>query len=162
MRKSTIDLDALLERLEFTQENIIEATLEQTKLHHQAAMYRVQAYYAKTEAEMKLELRKASCALRIRRQEDEKKKGERKTETYIKELITKDTNYQIAVTRLNRATRKEMFAKLLLETFEMRMQCIRVITQVTGMERAVESAMKKKTEELDRAHKNMKGRYDND
>ncbi len=161
-----VDLKHLLKRVEFTQEEIVDASVTQSKLYYDAGVLRVQCMHRKNAAEMELDLVRARISLIIRRKDEEalrnKQKGEKvekKTESYLKDLITRNEKYQEALAKYNRAVEEEALSKMLIEAFDMRMQGIKVVANVAGMELAVESQMKKKQEEISMAEKRLRRHY---
>lgn len=159
-----VDLTELLENLEFTEEDVARAALMQPKLYYNAGRLRMQKLHEKNSAEVRLDLIKYSLTLKIRERDSAipKEKGvrvEKKTEGHLKEIVSRNVKYRECLADFNKAAEEESFARMMLEAYEMRMQAIKVIANVAGMEHAVEKQLRAKADELNAANRNIRRKY---
>jgi len=148
-----VNVKSLLRRLAISEETMVSDAVDQSILFSKAARYRVQTLHSKNEAEAQLDLMKAQIAIRIHERE------EKITETKVKYLFTKNRKYQEALSKYNQAMEEEVFAKLLCEAFDMRLWCLKIVAETSGMERAVEKKMKEQQERLVNQDRRIKEKY---
>lgn len=151
------ELQSLLDALDLTPETVLKAAGEQPVLFMDAARYRVGRMERRVRAKAVLETGKAECALRMRREAEDN--GEKITEGKIGNLIDADAVIITLRANYEDAEVEDEFSKLLLEAFRVRRDCIRVISDLTGAERAIESLRTKETVELDKARRKARDKY---
>lgn len=150
-------LQSLLDSLDLTPETVLKAAGEQPVLFMEAARYRVGCMEKRIRTKAVLETGRAECALRIRRQAEQD--GERTTEGKIGNQIDVDFATNTLRAHYETAEVEDEFSKLLLEAFRVRRDCIRVISDLTGAERAIESLRTKETVELDKAKQKVREKF---
>ena len=152
--KDGIDLQKLLDNLDFTEEEVISAAQAQAKLYVEAVRYRVQKMRKRNAAETALDVMKSELSMRIRKNSDEKK-----TEGHIKDMVNGNKTYQEAINSYNRSMEEEEFAKRLLDAYEQRMQALRIVSSVMGFEVGIEKRMSERAAELSKTKQALKEKY---
>lgn len=125
-----VNLQDLLERLSFAEEDTQNAALEQPKLYMQAADFRIKKMRVRQEAEMALDNIRVDRSLSLRRQQkvgEGKKKG--LTEKNITELVEGLKEVREWKEKLATAKRMEEWAKHLLDAYEHRRTTLKILVQ---------------------------------
>lgn len=126
-----VDVQELVDRLAFTQEETQDAALEQAKLYMAAATYRIKKMRTRQEAEQHADNLRVDYSLKMRL----KFKGQKgMTEKAISEMVDRVPEVRAAITELATAKRLEEWSKLLLDAYEHRRSSIKVITQFAFMQ----------------------------
>jgi len=149
-------LKKLLVELGFTEQNTVHAATRQAKLFSIAAEYRVEKMRNKNEAKAQLDLLQAQIAIRIHEREG------KITEQKVKYLVIKNRKYQEALAAFNFATEEDKMADLLLEAYDQRLWSLKIVSNATGMEQAVEKQLKKRAEEIEDFDRRIKKKYRED
>jgi hypothetical protein len=150
-----VDVQALLDALEFSDGEVVFASAAQPGLHAMAARYRVQTMRASRTAALKLERIDARASKRIR--DELKGSADRVTEAEVRArvVLAKAVIKQAAV--LVEAQAEEEAARLLLESFRHRKDMLQVVSQ---MIRAEEFVMRGQSHSaLDEIRKAAKDKY---
>jgi hypothetical protein len=142
-----VDLKGLLKKLDFTEEDLIRADLEQPRLYMEASRFRVRLMRKVIQAEAALELVSVGSALRIRKKYREL--GKSITESAIKERVANNPDVQDCKKRLGEVEAMEEWAKLLLEAFKMRRDAVKILAEVLGAEANAEIRHQRKEFELE-------------
>lgn len=154
--KVRVNVRRLIKRLAFTEETAVDAALSQAKLYKSAAVYRVQKLAQRVNAETNYDMTKAQVA-NIKRARIDKKN---RTETEIKDLVARNPKCRAALEEFNQATIEEQFAKMLVDSYDQRMQSLHVVAKLVAGDYSVERRMRDKAEELGRAYENIGRKYD--
>jgi len=133
-----VDVQALLDALDFSDGEVVFASASQSGLHSQAARYRVQTMRTSKSAALKLERIEARVSRRIR--EELKGTTERVTEAEVKAnvVLAKAVIKQAVV--LVEAQAEEEAARLLLESYRHRKDMLQVVSQMIRAEEFVMGA----------------------
>lgn len=143
-----VDLQGLIEKLDFSEENILVANREQPSLFLEASRYRVKKMRGRIQAESNLKAEEAKAGLFLRA----KKKLAPKagvTEGYIKDKIFVHPEVVIARERLDKSQVYEEWAKLLLETYRQRGRTIQTLAELLGAEAYAQAKIGHKEVELE-------------
>lgn len=122
----------LLRDLDFSDEEIVDASKQQPKLFVEAVRFRVQMMRKRFEVESALSLARSQKAAKIRAKL--KGRGERVTEGQVTERLGFDPDIVALETDVASAAQAEEYAKLLLEAFRMRRDALKVMADVIGAE----------------------------
>lgn len=152
--RRSFDLDAVLSRLSYTVETVLEAAVEQASLFERVAHYRVEAMRSRLVLEMELERLKADLELSIRKQAADI--DEKITEGAIKARIAANGLVQMAQNRLSEAEAQEEYAKLLLEAYRHRRDSLEVVAQQSSAERSMSRLVE---EGLNETRRQLAGKY---
>jgi hypothetical protein len=126
-----VDVQILLDRLAFAQEETEQAALEQAKLYMAAVTYRIKKMRVRQEAEMHEENLRVDYSLKMRF----KHKGQKGvTERAIQELTDRVPELRQATMTAAKAKRLEKFAEGILEAYEHRRSSIKVLAQFVFMQ----------------------------
>lgn len=131
--KKQVDVEGLIEKLDFAEENVLEATRAQPGLFLEASRYRVKSMRRRAKALFELETSMADAALILRQKKNAQGKKEM-TETAIKEKVMLNSVVKDARIRLDRAYEEEELAKLLVEAYRQRRDACRIIVDALGAE----------------------------
>ena len=156
INKRNVNIRKLLKKLTFQEEMVVHAALDQARLFNLTTFYRVKTMSAKHTAERKRDLIKAKIGLLVRAS------GKKTTEAYIKERVEKNSRYQKALAAYHLAVEEETFARMLVDSFEMRMSAIKVVAQMSGYESVVEKRLKDRAAELGQTHERIRKKYHDD
>jgi hypothetical protein len=160
-----VDLKALIEHLDFSEENIIQANREQAQLFLEASRYRVKRMRARIQFESALDVEKSEASIFLRlkkRNEKDVKKGANLTEPYMKAKIEVDPAVQEARSKFDNAQVYEEWAKLLLEAYRQRGRTIQTLAELLGAEANAQAKLARKElelEGLDNLKKAVRKRY---
>ena len=121
--------------MEFLPEDILNAAAEQPRLFMDAVEYRVQRMDRRIQAEAAMKHMQAEQSLEIR--EEQAASADRITENKITAMLATDVDLQQTVQAFNQEERGEEYAKLLLEAYRMRRDCLRIIGELSGREFAL-------------------------
>jgi hypothetical protein len=156
-RRNSESVDELLANLEFSPESVVTAACEQPKFFVQAVEYRMLTYGAATRARMAFDSGEAARALDLRHQA--RISGDKMTEGNLKELLLTDE----AVMELDRlqhaAEEEEEWAKLLVEAFRMRRDCLKIVGELVGQEQATRQYYENSADKMTRAREDLKRKY---
>jgi hypothetical protein len=142
-----VDVPALIEKLDFSEENIIMANREQASLFLEASRYRVKRLRATIQAEAAYDTEKANAALYFRRQRRSVKRST--TEAEIKEQVVIDEPAQAARAKYDKAQVYEEWAKLLLEAYRQRGHAIKTLAEILGAEANAQARIARKDLEVE-------------
>ncbi|SRR5580765_6535452 len=146
------ELNELLEKLAFAQEENQHAALEQPMLYMACVEYRTKQMRHRQEAEMKVDNMRVDLSVKFRKQPARMKGEKALTERALGDMVDLVPQYRDAIAELMRAKRKEEYAKLLLDAYEHRRSTIKILAQyafiqdVFSGENMVESLNKKRRE----------------
>lgn len=135
MPLKTRDLDTLLEKLEFGDETISDAVLEQASLYMASADYRIEQMRKRMRKELHFDRIRAHYALEIRNNHQGKKTL---TEAHIKEQLEEIDEYLKVRKELEELEVAEKWAELLVRAYEMRRDALKMYVQMTGGERELQ------------------------
>lgn len=124
----------LIAKLDFSEEQVAASLLNQPTLLLKASHYRVQKLRNRMQAEADYDKASAECALRVRAQSEGKI-----TEAYIKETVATDADVLLAQRKYNETKAAEEWAKLLIESYQMRGSMLKALVQLLGAAAASES-----------------------
>lgn len=130
-----INLQELVEAMEFTEAGLAEAMVHQASLLLKASKYRVQKMRQRMKVETDLNQIRTKIALLIRAQGSETKI----TEKYIEAATEQSPDVLGAQKAFNEARALEEWSKLLLDSFQMRGSMLKALVQLLGAEAATES-----------------------
>ena len=133
------DIKLLVDGLNIEETDLVTAAKEQPRLYLLASRYRVQKMRQRIRVTSEYNALRTRLALEIRRKDTGSKKP--KTESYIKELLTKNKDLAEALEVVNRAEEEEELAKRLLDAYDHRGKSIRVVADMIGAEIAMERKM---------------------
>src|ERR1700733_10532907 len=128
MVKKQSELQELVEKLYFSEEDLHQAVLDQAQLFFTAAGFRIKKMHAKQDAENNYDMLRAEASIRIRKQfEADGKKGV--TEGYIKDILEGDGILRTSKEQLAKAERLDKWSELLLESYRQRKDSLKLIAQ---------------------------------
>jgi hypothetical protein len=121
-----IDLQRLLDRLDFGDDDIDRCVLEQASLFMKASVFYVQTMRARIIAESRYDRAKAEIAVRLREKKRASERGGGLTEGAIKERVLRFPAVVLALKKLNRAIVREELAEQLVAAYRQRRDALRV------------------------------------
>lgn len=125
-----VDIERLLRKLAFPQEETEQAAVEQPRLFMDAATYRVHKMRERQQAEMHEENLRVDYSLKMRA----KFKGQKgTTEKALAEMVNKNPDLRDAVAAVAKTKRLEEWSKLLLDAYEHRRSSIKILAQFAFM-----------------------------
>lgn len=130
-----VELEDLLDRLYFPEEEIQQAVLEQAKLFLAAADYRVKKMKSRQDSGYALDRLRASYSIRIRKKYAAADTGKRNvTEGHIKEILEGVDEIRTAQEALGTAEALEEWSKLVLEAYRQRRDVLKILAQFAFVE----------------------------
>ncbi len=139
-----MDLRELMDKLDFTEETLVQVLLEQAKLLMESSRYRIKKLKERLALEADFTRIQSEVSLRLRKEASDVKK----TEAYIREIAASSPRVVRAKEKLDRAKALEEWGKLLVEAYHSRGSMAKALVQLISTEAAVESRFVK--DELDR------------
>jgi len=150
-----VDVEALLNALEFSDGEVVYASAQQPGLHAMASRYRVQTMRASKDAALKLERIEARASKRIR--SELRGSTDRVTEAEVRARVVLAKAVIKQAIDLADAQAEEEAARLLLESFRHRKDMLQVVSQ---MIRAEEFVLRGQSHTaLDEIRKHAKDKY---
>ena len=140
-----VDVSALIEKLDFSEENIIVANREQPALFLEASRYRVKRMRSRIQAESHLDTEKAKASLFFRIKKAAKSGI---TEAYVKDKVTMDKGVQEVRAKYDRAQVYEEWSKLFLEAYRQRGHAIKTLSEILGAEANAQARLARKELEV--------------
>lgn len=130
-----VDLTELIKEMDFNQETLVDAMLNQAGLMLKASYYRVDKMRVRMRAEAQLNDTTTEVALGIRAENTEVKI----TEGYVRELTNGSAEVQAAQKAYDEAKAMEEWAKLIIDSYQMRGSMCKALVSLLGAEVAAES-----------------------
>src|SRR5712672_993974 len=127
-----VDLKHLIEKLDFTEEDVESAAVEQPKLFLRASRYRVQKMRDKLQRISEYDQIVAKTGSRYR--EDKDGDGKKKTEGAIKERIQRNDKVHKVRKKMEKAFVLEKFSEGLTEAYRQRLSIIKIIVDARWAE----------------------------
>lgn len=131
--EAPVNLERLIAKLDFHEEDVERATREQASLFLEACRYRVKKLRSKVAAKTNYEQKYARVAMQFRAL---KKKGQ--TEGSIKDRVPLHSSVREAKKALDKATVAEEFAELMTEAYKQRFHACRILASILGAEASAE------------------------
>jgi hypothetical protein len=147
----------LLEQLDFSPDNVLAASSEQPGLFLQAIDYRMKAMRSNSQAKMALELSEADVSSSLRK--EAKAIGDKTTESALSEQVMLNKSIQVLSKQKRDAEEQDEFAKLLLEAFRMRRDCLRIVGDLAKSEMATKAYFDESEDKLRRTKEQLKQKY---
>ena len=157
---TTIDVLSLLSKADFEPENVVAAAATNSVLYVDAINYRLECLTRKADAEFASKRTWAEAEIVVR--EAAKARDEKITESYVKALLTTDDVVSAAERELATAEAFDEFSKLVVKVFEMRRDCLQIVSKWTHEEMRVNGITDAAREQLastrDKARAKFPGR----
>ena len=144
MKPSENEVLSLLEKLDFSPEEVLVTASQQPGLFRDAIKYRMKCFRENMAAEMALKTIRATRALNLR--DDAREAGDKMTEGNLAEMLLVDQKATAAQLRCNQTEEDEEYSKLVLEAFRMRRDCLEIVGGLMRTERSVESSTRQLAE----------------
>lgn len=149
-------LEDLLERIAFQMQDVVRTAEQQPKLFLAAADFRVKAMQKRAELEVRLKKTEAEVSLDIR--EAARQSGEKTTEAGIQAQITMDEEVGLLQSELQEAEAYEEYMRLLLESYRMRRDCLKIVHEQSLIERGA-AKLPDGAAGLDELRTNLRAKY---
>lgn len=134
-----IDIKGLLDRIDFSSDNVVAAAAENAPLFRVAIDYRIDCLRSRNVAKMAWEVAEAELELKLR--EDARLNGERITEGHIKALLQADAGIAEFHKKYLNSDELDEYSKLVVEAFRMRRDCLRIIGDLTPDDLSIQRAL---------------------
>ena len=157
MKKSTlseildapVDLKGLMDKLDFSEEAVLQANREQPSLFLEASRYRVKKMRTRIQSESNLKAEQANASMFLRLKKKKAEKGSSFTEGYIKDKVTVHPGVIEAQAQEDNAQVYEEWAKLLLEAYRQRGHAIKTLAEILGAEANAQARQSRKEFEIE-------------
>lgn len=154
---ATIDVIDLLGKVDFAPENVVATAATNTVLYVDAINYRLDCLTRKADAELASKRAWAEAELIVR--DAAKKRDEKITESHVKALLTTDEVVSDAERALAEAEAFDEFSKLVVKVFEMRRDCLQIVSKWTHEEMRQGAVTDAAREELRGARDKARSRF---
>jgi len=155
-----INLEELINALDFSEERVVDAAKEQPRLFINASRYRVRKLRERIRAESRLKEVAASLSLRIRANLKALGGDTRITEGLIQARLYGKREYKEADAAVATATEYDEFSRLLVEAYRQRAAALRVVQEVMGIENAMAGRLQESDfDNLANLRKKVKAKY---
>ena len=151
------DIKNLLQRIDFSPEDVIQATAENTRMFRQAVDYRMEQVKYRNVAKMQLEEAEAAAELLLRA--DARDTREKITENHIKAHLLVNPELHDRREARNRADEHEEYSKLLIDMVKMRRDCLQIIQGLAMTEGSLRRAAEAAGAELSKMRSKIQARY---
>ena len=151
------NVEDLLNRIDFSPENVVDAAAQNPGMFVEAIRYRVETMGARNAAKMSWERVQAEHELLIRK--TAKDLGEKMTEGAIESLLLVDEDVTEARHAFDAADESDEFAKLLVEAFRMRRDSLQVVGNLMRSELSLQSAVEAGAGKLAETRRRLKDRF---
>ena len=135
---STLTVQRLVDGLDFTPENCIEAACANPGLFIEAVRFRLDQLAERNAAKLAFEQKEAETDLRIR--QEHRAADMKITEAVVSAYVALNVDVVSARQRLNRAEENEELGKGLVEAYRMRRDCLQIVERVASEERRLAGA----------------------
>lgn len=152
-----VNLRYILDSLDFSDEDIVEAAKKQPKLFLEATRFRVRKMRERIGAESKLKALQAAKGSKYRK--TLASPGTRVTEGQISERVTANAEVKRALEAYQDTQEAEEFAKLLLEAFRMRRDALKIVAELIGAEIYISKLGFGQTTEMEKTRKRLENKY---
>lgn len=147
----------LLEEIGFSTDNVVGAAAVQPGLYVRAINFRYLAMRRRSAAKMAMEQMEAEVAQTLRR---EALADDRKiTEAIIREGVVLDPDVAEKTRAFSDADEMDEYAKLVVEAFRMRRDCLRIVGDLTRDEMSLARAAEAGAEKLSATRQRLKERF---
>lgn len=154
---STVDVALLLDQIEFSPENVVQATAVNSVLFKQSLDYRLERMLEKSRVDMNNKRVRAETELSIR--EKAKQRGEKITESHISSLLIIHPLIVTSDDELENAKTYDEYSKLVVEAFRMRRDCLKIVAEVMRTEFSIGRSAELESEALGEIRRNLKTKY---
>jgi hypothetical protein len=152
-----IDVVALLNKVDFEPEDVVRAAATNSVLYVDAINYRLQCLTRKSEASMNAKRAYAEAELVVRKAA--KDNDEKITESHIKALLATDEVVSDAERLQEEAEQFDEYSKLIVKVFEMRRDCLQIVSKWTHEEMRVGNVTDAAREDLKTARDKARSRF---
>ena len=152
-----IDVRALLDHIDFSADNVVGAAVKQAPLFVTAIDYRLQCLEQKSAAKMAWERANADAELKIRK--DSRANGDKLTDGNIDAMLLLDPVVSDYAKKLSRAETLDAYSQLVVESFRMRRDCLRIVEGMTRDEYSLGRAAESAAEKTKDARRKMKEKF---
>jgi len=156
---SPVNVNSLIEALDFAEENIVKANREQPSLFLEASRYRVKKMRARIQKESAYEMQQSQASLILRKL---KVKGNSITEGYIRDKVRVRPSVIEAKNEYDDSLSNEEWAKLLLEAYRQRASAIKTLAEILGAEANAQARLARRDAEMigfDKLKEKVRKRY---
>lgn len=150
-------VDDILQKIDFSPEDVVQAAAENTRLFRQAVDYRMEQVKRRNVAKMQQEEAEAEAELLLRA--DARDTGEKITENHIKAHLLVDPKLHDLREVRNHADEREEYSKLLIEMVKMRRDCLQIIQGLAMTEGSLRRAAESANAELAKIRSKAQARY---
>jgi len=150
-------IQELLDKIDFSSDNVVGASAETPRLFIKAGEYRIQCLRERNRAKMEHERIQADRGLVLR--DEAIRNGDKMTEGKLEALLLMDKRVSTTLEDLNTADENDEFAKLLVEAFRMRRDVLEIIGRISGAEMAYQKAIEMETNRLVETRQKLKDKY---
>ena len=154
---TTIDPQGLLSKVDFEPENVVSAAAINSVLYVDAINYRLECLTRKSEAELTAKRAWAEAELVVR--DTAAKAGEKITEGHVKALLTTDAYVSDTQRTFADAEALDEYSKLVVKVFEMRKDCLQIVSKWTHEEMRLGSIVDAAREQLSATRDKARSRF---
>ncbi len=152
-----INVTELLDKVDFEPENVVSAAATNSVLYVDAINYRLQCLTRKSEADMYAKRTYAEAELVVRAAA--KAADEKITEGHIKALLATDEVVSAAEAERESAEQFDEYSKLVVKVFEMRRDCLQIVSKWTHEEMRLGNVTDAAREELAKTRDKLRTRF---
>lgn len=151
------EVSHLLSNLDFTPEDVVMAAATTPRLFIRAGEYRIDRLRERNQAKMVMEQIEADRSLTLRK--EAAAAGEKLTEKNLEAQVTLDVEVVQAQQRYFAADEHDEYAKLVVEAFRMRRDCLEIIGRITGTEISYQKALEANAGKLEDTRRQLRNKF---
>jgi len=152
-----VDAIALLNKVDFEPENVVAVAATNTVLYVDAINYRLECLTRKADTTLAAKYAWAEAELVVRSAASAN--GEKITESHVKALLTVDPVVSAAERSKEEAEAYEEWSKLVVKVFEMRRDCLQIVSKWTHEEMRAGNVTDAAREELKSTRDKARSRF---
>lgn len=152
-----IDVVGLLNQMDFSPDNVVDAAAVNPVLFVRAIKYRLQCLEEKVRLERSLKRLSAETELAIR--SEAKSNDDKITENHIRAKLLLDEDVSEAIKLSEEAEVYDEYSKLVVEGFRMRRDCLKIVSDMTRDEMRVGRALDDASETISNNRKKLEERF---
>jgi hypothetical protein len=150
-------IEALLSKLGFSPDNVVQVASENPLLFRDAIDFRQQCMRERSRSKMNWERTQAEQGLDLRA--TYRANGEKLTEDYLKSLLVLDSKVVAAAEEFAKADEAEEYSKLVVEAVRMQRDCLKIVADLTWNEVGIQKAVEANADKMRETRSRLNAKY---
>jgi len=160
MTSKPTSITALLAKIDFSPDRVVDAAAENAVLFVEAIHYRLECLEDSTNTKMEWEKARAERSLEIRKEASDN--GVKTTEAGVEALLLVDKRVSKLAQDRAKAEIQDEYSKLVVEAFRMRRDCLKIVGEMTRDEISLQRSAEAGAEKAAELRRRMKEKFPGD